>query len=406
MSSNLLLKPRGAGWRLAIVGAGIVAALAVASTTVASAEIFGLSPEADTYVLESSAGSNFGTLEDLDVSSHLAGPNHKNKRTLLRFDLSDLNDCTITSASLRLTAFDISGKAVGRTYNLHHTTDNDDDWVESGGTGVTWSSMPVFNGTATTFAVVPANNTLPVDMFWNGLEILVTSELSGNQLLSLLVKDSTESQSPGNAETLFYSREAAEDDALKPRLVIDATCNSTTIEPGDFRTQTQGGWGTAAHGNNPGVYRDANFISCFPTGAVIGDAQGYSVLFTSSLAVETFLPQGSTPGVLSQDDTDPTSTDAGVLAGQVLALLLSVEFDMCDADFGASTENLANLVVNDPTNETVCDGMTVQEVLNTANDIISGVPSDPTPSEINECVDKINNNFVDGTAVGGYLKLP
>jgi hypothetical protein len=28
------------------------------------------------------------------------------------------------------------------------------------------------------------------------------------------------------------------------------------------------------------------------------------------------------------------------------------------------------------------------------------------PREINECVDKINNNFDNGTAVGNYLRLP
>lgn len=112
--------------------------------------------------------------------------------------------------------------------------------------------------------------------------------------------------------------------------------------------------------------------------------------------------------MLSTDATDPTTTDAGVLAGQVLALLLSVEFDLCDENFGASVENLANLVVDDPTDVTVCDGMLVQDVLDAANGIISDAAlfDDPTPSEINECVDSINNNFVDGTVVGTYLKLP
>lgn len=174
------------------------------------------------------------------------------------------------------------------------------------------------------------------------------------------------------------------------------------IEPGDFRTQTQGGWGTGCQGDNPGCYRDANFGGCFPSGLTVGC--DYTALFTTFSAIEAFLPQGGSPASFTVSHTDPTSTEAGVLAGQVVALTLSVGFDLCDPDFGASDINLKDLIVDDA--DSPCYNMTVEEVLEEANNVLGGCGSEFTASEINDCVSKINQNFVDGTTVGDFLRLP
>ena len=179
-----------------------------------------------------------------------------------------------------------------------------------------------------------------------------------------------------------------------------------TIEIGDFRTQTQGGWGTRCHGNNPGCYRDANFCGAFPNGLVVGCSNGYTVTFTTSEAVEDFLPAGRGPGSLGESYVNPGRHDAreaGVLLGQVTALTLNVGFDAYDEDFGAANYPLANLVVADG----VCEGMSVADVLDDANDILGGCYTGClTASQINECVSRINENFVDGNMVGDYLELP
>ena len=185
------------------------------------------------------------------------------------------------------------------------------------------------------------------------------------------------------------------------------------ILPGDFRTQTQGGWGTICRGNNPGCYRDTHFPVAFPNGALIGDSSGldtenglFAALFTSSQAVEEFLPQGGTPSSLSMDHEDPAVSEAGVLAGQVTALTLSVYFDYNDVSFGASSVNLSDLIVA-PGSDTQCDGMTVWQILETGNRVLSGdTGTGFTTSAINACISSINENFVDGTMVGGYLTLP
>ncbi len=177
-----------------------------------------------------------------------------------------------------------------------------------------------------------------------------------------------------------------------------------TINPGDFRTQSQGGWGTVANGGNPGTYRDAHFTTCFPSGVVVGDPAGFTLTLTTSQAVANFLPAGKTPSVFTRNHVDETSTEAGVLAGQVVALTLSVGFDLCDPAFGLSPTYLMDLVVNDPTSP--FNGMTVQDVLNAANQVLGGTSTLYTPSQMSDVVSSINENFVDGTMVGGYLCLP
>lgn len=181
-------------------------------------------------------------------------------------------------------------------------------------------------------------------------------------------------------------------------------CPPAVILPGDFRTQTQGGWGSACKGNNPGCYRDAHFASCFPGGLAVGDPAGYTATFQSSGAVEGFLPQGGTAASFFRSHVDPTSTEAGVLAGQAVALTLSVGFDQCDPGFGASPVLLRDLVVCNASSP--CNGLTVGAVLHEVNAVLAGRPSPFTASEINACASRINENFVDGTQVGTELCLP
>lgn len=193
--------------------------------------------------------------------------------------------------------------------------------------------------------------------------------------------------------------------AACPVLTQTQSCNDQPcqIADGDFRTQTQGGWGASAHGNNSGVYRNAHFTSCFPDGLTVGDPDTLFAWFLSSSIIEIFLPAGGTASAFTQNYEDPPSTSAGILGGQVVALTLSIGFDQCDEDFGNSDTLLADLVVDDPTS--VCYDMTVQTVIDEANAVLGGAGT-LTPSEINDCVSKINENFVGGNINKGFLRLP
>lgn len=170
------------------------------------------------------------------------------------------------------------------------------------------------------------------------------------------------------------------------------------IKSGDFRTQTQGGWGSTPHGNNPGTYLHANFAAAFPNGLTVGCT--YVINLTSAQAVTNFLPEGGKPRALT---SDATNTSVGnVLAGQVVALTLSVTFDQYDANFGASSTSMGNLKIETGP----LAGMTVNDVLAEANKILGGCSSAYSASQINDAISGINQNFVDGKANNGFLACP
>lgn len=168
---------------------------------------------------------------------------------------------------------------------------------------------------------------------------------------------------------------------------------------GRFRTQTQGGWGSSPSGDNPGAYLHKNFAAAFPTGLVVGGR--YTLKLTSAQAVTDYLPDGGTASPLTRNWVNPTDK-VSVLAGQVVALTLSVGFDLYDPGFCADQVNLKDLVVAVPTSP--CYGLTVQQVLDLANIALGGGPGNP--SQLSDVVASINENFTDGTTNKGFLCYP
>ena len=86
----------------------------------------------------------------------------------------------------------------------------------------------------------------------------------------------------------------------------------------------------------------------------------------------------------------------------MVALTLAVRFDAYDANFGASDLSIEHLVASSG----ACKGMTAGQILRLANAVLGGCSTQMAPSAINDCVDAINNNFVDGEKSGGFLVFP
>ncbi|GJM29239.1 MAG: hypothetical protein DHS20C17_18740 [Cyclobacteriaceae bacterium] len=193
----------------------------------------------------------------------------------------------------------------------------------------------------------------------------------------------------------------------EPELLVDLIVPGEE-PPGEncdigHRTQTPGGWGAPAAGNNPGALRDAYFDQVFPDGLLVGCPNGYYVRLTSAAAVEDFLPSGGKPRVLDQIYIDPSGKELkNVLAGHLVALTLSLHFDHFLEDFGESEFLLCDLIL--------CSGQfpgnNVQEVMGQANRALGGCPSQTTIVEAIELISSINENFVDGTTDNGVLCCP
>ncbi|WP_412476539.1 T9SS type A sorting domain-containing protein [Flavobacterium sp. TBRC 19031] len=178
---------------------------------------------------------------------------------------------------------------------------------------------------------------------------------------------------------------------------VNNQCGQSSDCEGEFKTFTQGGYGTSCNGNNPGCYRDANFAGAFPNGLVVGCGNN-KLTFTSSSAIENYLPAGGSSSVITSSAVNPTSS-RGVLSGQLVALTLSAGFDAYDPNFSQSNTSLGSLTISSGT----FAGMTVSNFLQIANDVIGGCSTAYSLSQINAAATAINENFDNGTVDRDYL---
>ncbi|MEN6305388.1 MAG: SdrD B-like domain-containing protein [Armatimonadia bacterium] len=175
------------------------------------------------------------------------------------------------------------------------------------------------------------------------------------------------------------------------------TVKIAAVDTWPFTTYTQGGWGAKPSGNNPGKLLHNNFEDVYPDGLVIGSLN--TLTFTSAQAITDFLPSGGTAGTLwKKSYTNPTGkTEAGVFAGQVLAMRLGVDF----SDAGVTRTGLGSLKVAKGTFK----GWTVNALLNLCERVLggdsAGVPY--TVSTLNDAATSFNENYDNGTTDNGFL---
>ncbi|HKR03751.1 MAG TPA: T9SS type A sorting domain-containing protein [Bacteroidia bacterium] len=167
------------------------------------------------------------------------------------------------------------------------------------------------------------------------------------------------------------------------------------------RTQTMGGWGAPPNGSNPASYLYAKFAGAFPQGAVIGCTN--KLKLTTPLAVTNFLPSSGTPAVLaSGTSVNPGASIANTLAGQAMALTLTLGFDSYDPNFDPDNNFLGNYIINGG----VFNGMTVSQLLAAANKKLGGCATPYTISQLNLALTSVNQNYDNGTVNNGYLNCP
>lgn len=168
---------------------------------------------------------------------------------------------------------------------------------------------------------------------------------------------------------------------------------------GMYRTQTQDQWGGAFSPGNAPAYLSAHFASAFPGGVTIGFGPS-SATFRTAHDVLAFLPQIGPNLPLSVRPFD------NGLAGETLALTLTLGFDAADPGFSSGTVPLSELRVADPADP--CFGRSVREVLDLANRALAGTPSPFGISAdlLHVTVQRINDNFDDGLVDHNFLGLP
>jgi len=170
-----------------------------------------------------------------------------------------------------------------------------------------------------------------------------------------------------------------------------------------FKTFTQGGYGAPPKKGNPAAFLRNNFATCFPDGVTIGCASGFTLKLTSAQAVMDFLPQGRMPFWLQQNYVDPGSDNITVLAGQLVTAKINVGFDYCKGKFGAPPCHLANATFKTGT----FAGKKISEVIAIADDVIGQCSTEYSPSQVNEALTQINENYDGGNGKDlGYFNCP
>ncbi len=161
------------------------------------------------------------------------------------------------------------------------------------------------------------------------------------------------------------------------------TCDTLT-------TFTQGGYGAAPNGNNPGMYVSKNFAGAFPNGLVIGSKN--TLTLNSAQDVENFLPSGGPSRVLASGNNINPTTLGNTLAGQLVAATLSVTFDAYDANFATSSQSLSSRYCN----FAPFYGYSVTQLIAEANQAIGGNSAPKSLTDYNMALTKLNENYDNG----------
>ena len=206
---------------------------------------------------------------------------------------------------------------------------------------------------------------------------------------------------------------------------LTAVNSAQCIDKGDFWTFTQGGCGTKCAGGNPGCLRDQWFDTIFPGSLIVGDQDGpdadnlFALELTSSLAVENFLPDGGTGQALDADELDVANSSAHVLAGQLVAAKLNVNFDAGGAFDNVKNQlamKLGDLVFVGGVDSDLL-GESVNDVIALTDKAISGEIAEPFDvdgdlvgdvsfSDLVTALTVVNENFDNGNSNNGNLGPP
>jgi hypothetical protein len=169
--------------------------------------------------------------------------------------------------------------------------------------------------------------------------------------------------------------------------------------------RTGQGWNNKNGGHK---FLEDNWSSICSSGNVsVGDH--FKMTFTSADAIEKYLPTGGTPGVLTANMTDPTSTSAKVFGGNVLALCLNLDSSsagITPAGFGDLL--LANLVEGavdvkltlTADEAAALNGQTISQVLADAEHVLGGNGASSAygldTSKLNALTEILNESCISG----------
>ena len=181
----------------------------------------------DTYVKYSDNQAltntqNFGTAAMTRIWSNNQDGDYGDARVLIKFDLTSLSGCTITSAKLRLRSHSYAdpnlgtlASASGRIIDLHRVNAS---WVENGTGGVTWSSQPAHDANTANRVSI---SSLGSDQWYEWTVTSHAQSMAAGGNHGWLIKDRDENASNGQVgENKFFRTREHPTTTVRPELVV------------------------------------------------------------------------------------------------------------------------------------------------------------------------------------------
>jgi hypothetical protein len=131
---------------------------------------------------------------------------------------------------------------------------------------------------------------------------------------------------------------------------------------------------------------------------VIGIASpGFFAEFTSGSHLGEFLPASGASGPLNTDLANPTTTSAGIFAGQVAGLKLNIDFSAAGLLPGTAGLNFGDLVLTGFSgSESSLNGLTVSQFLSLNDMALGGAATGFNITDLEIELAELNNAFDDG----------
>jgi hypothetical protein len=291
--------------------------------------------------------------------------------------------------------------------------DSDEDYIQSVGARIA-SSVP---------APDPSNNDVmitdsPGDITTTGTVTFSNPRITISGTQALVVVDYSAGAEGGTITNCAHltglgSTARVLDDEFTNLTGVGLTaCNTITIgvrdcnpgigdcgwRNGDMISYGQESWGGDRTTSTAAGLLYAQFDAQYPGGLEVGvgTAAGFSMIFTSGDRVLFYAPGTGTPGPLTADLVDPSSTASGVFGGQVLALQVNVDFS--DAGLLSGRYQYGNLHLCGLTQTPLYNGLEIRmflDAMSVALSLSSGIPP-YTYDELSALVDDVTRAFEGG----------
>ena len=190
-------------------------------------------------------------------------------------------------------------------------------------------------------------------------------------------------------------------------LVYGPAC--ATVADHEFVTASQVSWGDTPTPFNFAGLLVANYASVYAPSDLfeigIPSSPGFSIIWSNTTDLLTFLPSSGAPAALDADLVDPTSSSAGSFAGEVAALKLNIDF----SDAGLLTHpagvTFGDLeLVNFSGALSGLDGLSVLDLLGQVNVLLGGGATGYTIDDVFETLDDVNASFNGGGAATSFAE--